>query len=1214
MKRNKTWKKLLYSFLVILFINVTISKIAVFAEELTEKTTESTEQTTSETEEITEHTEQTITNTEELQELSFTDENGNNFTYIIDSEGNVIITSITVSGQALTIPTSIENAPVTEISNGTLCVIKNSEIKIPELIINCSNIDANAFNNLTIGTLVIGENVKEFSLTNEVEFGVEFTYGQFANSTIEKVIFQAKELVIGHSTENYMDDFRGPFYQTQIGELEIGNNVTIIPELLFCDAMMELEELTLQTERIGAYAFSGENISIGHLTIGENVKVFEEYSNSDTLFHYWEQFAETTIGTYTYLSNELELEHAQESGTYNNNQYAPFRNSTIGNLEIGNNVTRLPELFLHDANIHIQELHLTQTSIGAYAFSGSGISIDTLILEDAIEKLEEWYFSDASSHHWEQFSKTTIGHLIYKATNAIVINDIAEIDGITTRFFGPFDNATVSKFTLDNNVISIPNFLLKDSICQIEELDLHVSDVGAYAFSSQNLTIRKLTLGEELKVFHNVETTSSNYQYWEQFSQSTIGEVHYNIPSLTLEEETKHDTYCYGPFYLSKIGHLYLSENVTRYPAYCFLDAYIEQDELEIHAESIGVRAFSGKNISIETLTIGKELQTFEWADSGFSTSFRQFMDCTIGTLIYLPINAETGEECNRGIFETATIGTLVIDSAVQKIPNYLFYNAIIKFEEFSINVPDIGYYSFASEGITFEKLTIGESVCTFRMNEKGYNRAFNANIIDFLCYNATQGQMETLSGSVYGPFSYETQINELTIGENVKVLPYGCFREAEVDLTELTLNNIAIGYATFYGDNIHIGTLNIGNNVSYDGVVSNQMNCFKTAKIDILNYNSNGIESEWSTSKSSYGMFAQSIIGQLNIGEDVKAIPAFWFRSATLTQENLTLSCAWSPYSFYSNKINIGTLTLNGDMKEFTHIDNNNSAFSTTTIGTLVYNLPNAVFTSTKPTASGPFYNANITTLILGENVTYLDYRLLRGNTLTDCYIYPVNASETFLSQSLTESYLPICTNLHIHYNSDFKNFFSQEVTEYHWLCIDYFDTTYGEKIYDEQTDEYSIELLKTCSICGYEEQMKEELDGSYDVYLSIPIEISLHFDAEQKSYIGQEMIFAYGTLGNAYEGVSLSIDNETAYYGTAIMEENTYDISDYLSVGFVDGESAIFDTNQLLENATHISKGNTDHVHQKQMTVSINGMAFIESGAGEYKIPIPLRFELIK
>lgn len=1200
MKRNKKWKKLLCSFCIILFIGFIVSKTAIYAEEITEVTIESVEQITN--------------NTEELQERSFTDENGNIFTYIIGNEGNATITSITVSGQALVIPTSIADAPVTIVSHGTTCIVQNPEVRIPELTINSSTIGTNAFSGLTIGTLVIGENITEFCISSELEFGIEFTYGQFAKSTIEKVVFQATELLIGHYTGQYLDDFQGPFYQAQVGDLEIGNNVKIIPELLFCDAIMELEELTLQAERIGAYAFSSDNISIEHLTIGENVKVFAEYSNSTTLFHHWEQFAGANIGTYTYLSDEMELEHTQEKGNIDNKQYAPFMNTNIGHLEIGSNVTRLPELFLHDANIHIGELHLTQTSIGAYAFSGTGISIDTLILEDTVEQLEEWYFSDESSHHWEQFSRTTIGHLIYKAIDANVVNDVEEVGGIATYFFGPFDSAIINKFTLGNNVASIPDFLLKDSTTQIEELDLHVSDVGAYAFSGGNITIGKLTLGEEITVFHNVRNKSSNYQYWEQFSQSTIEEVHYNIPSLILEEEAKHDTYCYGPFYMSKIGHLYLSENVIRYPAYCFLDAYLEQEELEIHAESIGVRAFSGKNISIGTLTLGKELQTFEWTDSGFSTYFRQFMDCTIETLIYLPISAETGEECTRGIFETAIIGSLVIDQTVEKIPNYLFYNAIIKFGDFTINVPDIGYYSFASEGITFEKLTIGEAVRTFRMNEKGYNRAFNANIIDLLCYNTTQGQMETLSSSVYGPFSYETQINGLIIGENVKIIPYGCFREAEMELTELNLDNIAIGYAAFYGSNIHIKTLNIGNNVSYDGVVSNQMNCFKTAKIDILNYNSNAIEPEWSISKSSYGMFAQSNIGHLNIGEDVKTIPAFWFRSATLTQETLILSCAWSPYSFYSNKINIGTLTLNGDITELTHIDNNNLAFSTATIGTLVYNLSNAVFTSTKATASGPFYNAKITTFILGENVEYIDYRLFHGNTLTDCYIYPVNVSETFLSQSLTESYLPICTNLYIHYNSDFKNFFSQEVTEYHWLCIDYFDTTYGDKLYDEQTGEYSVELLKTCSVCGYEEQSKEKLDGSYDVYLSIPVEISLHFDAEQKSYTGHEMIFAYGTLGNAYEGVSLSIDTEAEHYGTAIMEENIYDVSKYLSVGFSNGESITFDTNQLLENATHISEGNTDHVHQKQMTVSINGMAFIESGAGQYKISIPLRFELVK
>ena len=1190
MKLNKKWKKWCYLFCMILFLGLAISKVAVYAGETTERT-------------------------KQLQELSFTDENGNLFTYVLDDAGNATIVGITVSGQSLVIPNFIEDVQVVNVSNGSACVVQNPEVTIPELSINCHSIGTNAFAGLNIGTLIIGENVSEFSISAEVEFGIEFTYGQFAESTIEKVIFNATELVIGHCTGNYMDDFKGPFSKAQIGALEIGNNVNVISELLFCDAVMTLEELVLQAERIGAYAFSSEHISIGHLTIGENVKIFNEYSNSTTLFHHWEQFSETTIGTVTLYTQNLELEKIVGKGTGSSHHvFAPFYHSTVGNIEIGNDVAILPDYFLCDAKMEMETLEIHVPVIGACAFSSPNISIGTLTIGKEVVTFPESYFSTDSYHYWEQFAGTTIGHLIYVATDADIINDVEEINKLNAKFFGPFDKANISKFTLDGNVTSIPDFLLKDSISQIGELNLQVFDVGAYAFSGVNINIGKLTLGEDISVFHNVKTTNSNYNYWEQFSQTTIGEVHYNARSLTLEEETKHDTYCYGPFYMSKIGHLYLSENVTRYPAYCFLNAYLEQETLEIHAKSIGVRAFCGENISIGTLTIGKEVEQFESVKSGSSTYFRQFMDCTIGTLVYLPIGAKTETECTRGIFETATIGNLVIDDAVEKIPNYLFYNAILRLQDFTINVKEIGYYSFASEDITFEKLTIGEDVSTFRMNGKGYNRAFNGNIIKLLCYNATQGQMEKLSSSVYGPFSYETQINALTIGENVTVIPYGCFRDIEMELEELTLNNIAIGYQAFYGSKIHIGTLNIGNNVNYDGVVSNEINCFKVAKIDVLNYNSNVIEPEWSTNKNSYGMFTQSVIGQLNIGEDVKTIPAFWFRSAKLTQETLTLSCAWSPYSFYSSDIKIGTLTLNGELSELTHIDNNNMAFATTTIGTLIYNLPNAIFTSTKATADGPFTNAKITTFILGENVEYIDYRLLDGNVVTNCYIYAVNGSESFQTQKLTENYLPTCTNLYIHYNSDFKTFFSKNVTEYHWLCVDYFDTSYGEKLYDEETGEYKIELFKTCKICGYKEETTEELDGSYDVYLSIPVEISLSFDLEQKSYIGQEMLFAYGTLGNAYEGVRLIIDKSAESYGTAIMGENSYDISDYLSVGFYDGESAIFDASQLLENAKYVNGEGTDNFHQEQMNISVNGMAFVEGGAGEYKISIPLRFELMK
>ena len=586
-------------------------------------------------------------------------------------------------------------------------------------------------------------------------------------------------------------------------------------------------------------------------------------------------------------------------------------------------------------------------------------------------------------------------------------------------------------------------------------------------------------------------------------------------------------------------------------------------------------------------------------------------MDCKIEKLVYCPVRAETGEECDRGVFDTATVGNLVIGSAVEKIPNYLFLNLVMEMEDFTLNVPEIGYQSFASDEIFFGTLTIGEDVIVFGTDSNCHNQAFSKNTIGMLYYNSPSAQLDRFKGTAYGPFSYNTTISGLVIGENVEVIPYGCFRGAKMELTELQIEKADIGYAAFDSSNIHIETLYIGKEVSYLGTSSNEMNCFQGATIDVLHYNSNVIQPEWSSSSGSYGMFSRASIGELQIGENVEVIPAFWFRNATLTQEELTLSCDFSYYSFYGENIKIGTLTLNGDMAEFHGAGGYNRAFSYATIGTVIYNLPCTVF---KNTTDSPFYKTNITTFIVGENVAYMDYRLLRGNTITDCYVYAVHGSEDFLSQSLTESYLPTCTNLHIHYNSDFKGFFSKEVTEYHWLCVDYFDTTYGEKLYDEETGEYKVELFKTCSVCGYEEESSEALDGSYDVYLSIPIEISLSFDVEQKAYIGQEILFAYGTLGNAYEGVRLAIDTNAESYGSARMGEDSYDISDYLSVGFGDGESAIFDANQLLENEKFVNGEGADNFYQEQMNISVDGMAFVEGGAGEYQISIPLRFELVK
>lgn len=1352
-------------------------------------------------------------------ERTYTDEKGNIFTYVLNESGNAIITGITVSGAALIIPDVINDAPVVSVANGNVCVVSNPDVKIPELVINCHTIGIRAFYGISIGTLIIGTDVKELCVNNGIGYDYQFYYEQFAKANIDKVIFQAVELVTGRYTGNYAHEFYGPFCGTVIAELEIGSGVTLIPEKMFADSILEIDMLEIQTDRVGAYAFSGENIKIHQLIIGENVKAFEEYSNSTDLFHHWEQFSESTVSMVKLYAPSLELVKIEGKEVASPAIHAPFMNAVVGGLEIGTEVVVIPDYFLNNAQMAIESLTIQATEIGAKAFSSERISIGTLTIGEEVATFSESFFSKNYSHEWQQFEYCKIDSLIYLAESAAIINNVVEVGGVAPEFYGPFENATIQEFTLGTDVTTIPDYLLKDSTVVIEELDLHQSGIGAMAFSGENITIGKLTLGKEVEILYRSLKSGSASQYWQQFAKANIGEVYYNVPSLQLDGEKEHDKSCFGPFCQSKIGQLYVSEEVERYPSYCFIDAYLEQDTLEIHAKSIGLRAFASENISIGTLTIGTEVEMFENATSGNFTSFGQFIGCTIGKLVYLPVHAETGRDCDRGIFESAeigaleihedvemipnyllyraimeleeltlnvpvigcyafassnikfqeltigtdvktfeniastyfvafgqfmnctvgrlvylpvaaetgsdcddgifeatvigvleiddavevipnylfyqavmeleelilkvpiigryafassdikfqeltigtevkifasetsntftslgqfmnckigklvylpvaaeagndcddgifesaVIGTLKIDEAVEVIPNYLFYQAVMELEELTLNVPVIGYYAFAGSNIRFQKLTVGEDVTTFLSNNSSSSRAFDSNTIGMLYYNATEAANEKLASGTYGAFAY-AKISGLAIGENVELIPHGCFRSAYMDIEELTLDNLAVGYAAFYSSNIKIGTLNIGKGANYTGVVSSNLNTFRNATIETLHYNSNSIEPEWSTSTSSYGMFAFSNIGHLNIGEDVEIIPVSWFRSATLTQEELILSCGWSYNSFYSEKISIGTLTLNGNVTEIIHINNNNMAFGGNTINTVIYDIPSAVFTAPKSSGYGPFFNAEIINFVLSERVEYMDYRLLRDNQMENCYIYAVNASDSYNGQILLNEYLPVCTNLYIHYNSDFKAFFSKEVTEYHWLCVDYFDTSYGEKFFDEETGTYSVEVFKTCSVCGYEENDVEELDSSYDIYLSIPVELSLAFDTEKKSYIGSGEVYAYGTLGNTYDGIRLVIDRTEESFGKAVMEENIYDISGYLFAGFGSSEEIVFETGVLNNNASLVAGGQMESIVKTQMDISVDGIAFLESGAGNYKISIPLRFELVK
>ena len=56
------------------------------------------------------------------------------------------------------------------------------------------------------------------------------------------------------------------------------------------------------------------------------------------------------------------------------------------------------------------------------------------------------------------------------------------------------------------------------------------------------------------------------------------------------------------------------------------------------------------------------------------------------------------------------------------------------------------------------------------------------------------------------------------------------------------------------------------------------------------------------------------------------------------------------------------------------------------------------------------------------------------------------------------------------------------------------------------------------------------------------------------------------------------------------------------------------MFATDVLSDNASFVAAGQPDSIVKSQMEISVSGIAFLESGEGDYKISIPLRFEVVK
>ena len=88
--------------------------------------------------------------------------------------------------------------------------------------------------------------------------------------------------------------------------------------------------------------------------------------------------------------------------------------------------------------------------------------------------------------------------------------------------------------------------------------------------------------------------------------------------------------------------------------------------------------------------------------------------------------------------------------------------------------------------------------------------------------------------------------------------------------------------------------------------------------------------------------------------------------------------------------------------------------------------------------------------------------------------------------------------------------------------------------------------------------------------------------------------------------------VDETDEAYGMAVMGDESFDMSSYVSAEFMSGNEALFTTAQLVENANLINTGTTEGLYTDTLSISVPGIAFLQSGVGSYGIQIPVKVEL--
>ncbi|MDE6664378.1 MAG: InlB B-repeat-containing protein [Lachnospiraceae bacterium] len=504
-------------------------------------------------------------------------------------------------------------------------------------------------------------------------------------------------------------------------------------------------------------------------------------------------------------------------------------------------------------------------------------------------------------------------------------------------------------------------------------------------------------------------------------------------------------------------------------------------------------------------------------------------------------LSEETGDEEGSGE-EYVTDDTYTDENGV--VYHYYGYEdgtaniyELESYKENSVNIPEsIDGYTVTQ--LTFAIITTGK-ITTVTIPETvkyiGCN-AFRWATIGTVYYNAPEA--ETGATSVTDGCFYSTQIDNIVIGEDVKILPDYLFASASVTMDELVLNNVEkIGMCVFYSS-AEITDLIIGENVKEISV-----GAFKHCKVTNVYYNAVHAEVTNDTLSAELNtVLPANTYSHISFGERVEVIPDCLLNGSKYTADSLEIpdsvkkigTCA-----FYGSGFNIGELTIGKNVNSIGLL-----AFERNNIGILNYNAREVEIPGIAPSLHhrNPFYAINVGELRIGDNVevlpdylfycikldqeelvipdsvTYIGSEVLScsadnhgvgkisigtlvigenvshmgawafGKAAYDKVIVYATESDSAVMPYYYASYMPVCGSVEIHGNAASYKYFTAETEEENitLMCED-FETTYGEEYYDWKKDCFVTVITDSCVVCGYE-IVNEEYDDAYTVLFQRP------------------------------------------------------------------------------------------------------------------------------